>query len=264
MERIMNELYLKYKDKGVFRKDEIIKDFPELSINAINTKIYEAKRSKTIKGISGRRSIYFIVEPGCKYESAQPDCFKLAAQIAPGAIICYASALTVLGKSHSLLNIMYISSEARFRSLKYKGMKYQYVLLPKREVFIQGISYKGRYVYTTTIERTLIDCLRYFRYSGGFEHLYRSYEGVTYLNWRNLEECLKQLPSPLLSARVGFFVELFRDRWEIPENLFIRLEKMIPRYPDYFLGRENKSGKLIHRWNLIVPQEVLSIGGYYG
>ena len=133
----MNELYMKYGKKGVFRKDEVIKDFPKLSINAINKKIYDAKRSKIIKGIEGRRSIYFVVEPSYNYDSAQPDSFKLAAQIAPGAIICYASALIVLGKSHSLMNIMYISSEARFRSLKYKGMKYQCAFLPKKEVFIK-------------------------------------------------------------------------------------------------------------------------------
>lgn len=258
----MNELYVKYRDKGVFRKDEVIKDFPHLSLNAINVKIYEAKKSKTIKGISGRRSIYFIVEPSQEYETAQPDCFQLAAQIAPGAIICYASALMALGKSHSLLNTIYVSSDGRFRGLEYQRMKYQYVVLPKRKVFIQEFPYKGGLVRTTTLERTLVDCLRSIRYSGGFEHLYRSYEGVAYLNWEKLEDCLKHFPSPLLSARVGFFVELFKDRWGIPEKFFIHLEKIVPRYADYFLGRETKSGKLIHRWNLIVPQEVLLMGGH--
>ncbi len=130
----MNELYVKYRSKGVFRKEEIIKDFPHLSLNAINSKIYSAKKSKIIKGIDSRRSIYFIVEPDQKYETAQPDCFKIASQITPEAIICYASALMVLGKFHSFLNTIYISSKNRFRNMYYQKIKYQYVTLPKKEI----------------------------------------------------------------------------------------------------------------------------------
>lgn len=259
----MNALYVKYRKKGVFRKGQVIKDFPNLSLNAINQKIYNAKKSKIIKGVGGRRSIYFIVEPGQHYNNAQPDCFQLATQLAPGAIICYASALMVVGKSHSVINTMYVSAESRFRSLEFQGMKYQYVDLPKRNVSIQEFPYKGGIVRTTTIERTLIDCIRAMRYSGGFENLYRSYEGIAYLNWKKLENCLKHFESPLLKARVGFFIELFKDRWKIPEGFFIRLQKLVPKNPDYFLGRRVKSGKLISRWNLIIPEQVLELGDYH-
>ncbi|MDP8237279.1 MAG: hypothetical protein P9M08_12930 [Candidatus Erginobacter occultus] len=257
----MNELYLKYGDKGVFRKDEVIKDFPHLKANAISEKIKQAKKSKLIKGIQGRRSIYFIVLPGQDYETTRPDNFQLAAKITPDAIICYASALMALGKSHTLLNTMYISSSTRFKELNYMGVKYRYVPLPKKKISIQVIPYKGVAVRITTVERTLIDCLRSPRYSGGFENLYRSYESVGYINWKKLEDCLKHFKSKLLKARVGFFIELFKDRWGIPQEFFSRLEKHIPKNPDYFLGREVKSGKLIKRWNLIVPDQVLLIGG---
>jgi predicted transcriptional regulator of viral defense system len=215
------------------------------------------------------------VERRQNYESAQPDSFQLAANITPDAIICYASALMVFGKSHSVLNTMYISSERRFKKLIYQGVEYKYVPLPKREVSVQVISHKGIPLHVTTIERTLVDCLRSLRYSGGFENLYRSYEGVGYMNWKKIEDCLKHFPSKLLKARVGFFVELFKKEWGIPEEFFIHLEKYVPRNPDYFLGREAKSERLIRRrkpkvkprrfirrWNLIVPYDVLLKGKY--
>lgn len=259
----MNELYLKYRAKGVFQKRDVIRDFPHLPVKSINDKIYRAKKSKLIKGVPGRRSIYYIVEPGSDYDSAQPDPFQLAANLAPEAIICYASALVALGKSHSIFNTMYLASENRFRKLKYMGIEYQYVMLPKKQVGIQlSHRYKGTPVRITTIERTLIDCLRSLRYSGGFEHFYKSYEGVAYLNREKLQNCLKYFSSPLLKARVGFFVDLFKDRWGIPEEFFTNLRRYIPKNPDYFLGREKKGGILVRRWNLIVPKEILSLGDY--
>lgn len=260
----MNELYLKYKEAGVFRKERVKKDFPHLSANAINVKLFEAKRSRVIKSITGRRGIYYVVPPGENYNRFKVDPFLLASNIAPGALICYASALAALGKSHSVLNVMYVSTESPFRDLDYQDVRYKFVVLPKRKLHLRLLFYKGHPVRVTSIERTLVDCLRCMKYAGGFEQLYRSFEGVAYLNWKKLQLYLKGFPSPLVVARVGFFVELFKDRWRFPDSFFSRLEKKKPRYPDYFIGRDSKSGILIKRWNLIVPEEILSLGGYGG
>ena len=258
----MNELYKRYKNKGVFTKKELLQDFPHLSINSINKKIYNAKKSKIIKGI-GRRSIYFIVEPNQNYKTAKPDYFKIAAKLGEDSIVCYSSALTILGKSHSFINIIYISSIKRFRNLRYNKTEYKYVSLPKKNISIKEINYKGIIIKTTTLERTLIDCLRTTKYSGGFEHLYKSYEGVYYFNWEKLEECLKKFHSPILNARVGLFIELYKDKWDIPNELIKKLKRKIPKNPDYFLGRENKSGKLLKQWNIIIPDYILKLGGNF-
>lgn len=125
----MNELYLKYKNQGIFTKDEIAKDFPHLSSNAINKKIYKAKKSKLIKGI-GRRAIYFIVEPEQNYKTAEPDKFKVASKLSEDVVICYVSALGVLGKSHAILNTIYFSSSKRIRDLNLNNTYYKFVQLP--------------------------------------------------------------------------------------------------------------------------------------
>jgi hypothetical protein len=89
----MIELYRKYREQGVFRKDQVTTDYADLDRNAINTMIERAKReTKVIRSIQGRRGIYFIVEPGQDYNKAIADPNKVAANIAPGAVICYSSA----------------------------------------------------------------------------------------------------------------------------------------------------------------------------
>lgn len=254
----MNILYEKYKDRLVFTKDDIKKDFPHLSQNAINTKIYYAKKRKIIKGISGRRGLYFIIEFGQNYETAQPDIFKLAANISVGAIICYSSAIMVYGKSHSILNSIYISPEKKFRDLSYFYTNYKYVNIPFRNQSIEEISYKGTNIKVTNLERTLIDCLRNLQYSGGVEFIMKSYETVKYLNSKYLEDYLSNYSSPVLHARLGFLLEIFKSNWDIPDSFMKKLKKRIPKHPDYLEGRKSKTGKLIKEWSLIVPQELFN------
>jgi predicted transcriptional regulator of viral defense system len=261
----MIELYRKFRDQGVFRKEQVIANHPGLDRNAINTMIERAKReTKVVKSIDGRRGIYFIVEPGQDYGKALVDPNKVAANIAPGATICYASALAFLGKSHSSRTVYYVSSENRFRSLIYQGVRYQYVALPRPKLYVEHVPYKGSMVRVTILERTLIDCLRNIKYAGGFEQLYRSFEGVPYINSKTLAECLKQFSSPRTTARVAFFLELFKAHWGIEDPFFKRLERNVPKTPDYFLARESRGGRLIRRWNLIVPEDILTLGGYHG
>lgn len=254
----MNDLYVKYKDKVVFAKEDVIIDFPHLTQNAINTKIFEAKKKKIIKGISGRRALYFIVDFGQNYETAQPDIYKLAAHIAPGAVICYSSALMVYGKSHSLLNTIYISTDRKFRDLYYYNTYYKYVKIPFRNKSIQEIPYKGTIIKVTSLERTLIDCLRKLQYSGGIEYLIKSYESVKYINLENLTNYLNHFSSGVLYGRLGFILNLFKSRWDVSDNIIKKLKKNIPKYPDYLVGRDSKSGKLVKDWSVIVPEELFN------
>lgn len=259
----MNELYSKYRLRGVFRKNQVVEDFPNLNANALNIKLRDAKqKSRVIKSISGSRGIYFIVEPGGDYKKAVADANKLAANIAPGAVICYASALSFHGKSHSIHNIFYISAERRFRELRYNGGRYQYATLPHRDFSIEDIPYKGITIRVTSLERTMVDCLRNMKYAGGFEQLFRSFEGVQYVNTKKIEECLTKFSSPVLNARVGLFLEFFKAKWKVDDAVINRIRRRIPENPDYFLGRNMKSGKLISKWNLIVSEDVLMLGGY--
>jgi predicted transcriptional regulator of viral defense system len=260
----MNELYLKYRKQGVFRKEQLIADFPSLNSNSLKYKLRDAKKSRLVKSVSGRRGIYFIVEPEEDYKKTFADTYKLAANLAKGTIICYASALSLYGKSHSIHNIFYISAPHRFRELRYNGVFYKYVTLPYPNFSIEQIPYKGVTIKVTSLERTLVDCLRNLKYAGGFEQLYHSFEGVQYLNYNKIEKCLVRFSSSVLNARVGLFLEFFKSKWGIQDALLNRLQKKIPSNPDYFLGREYKVGKLIHKWNLMVPEEVLNMGGYNG
>lgn len=256
----MNEIYTKYRRFGVIRKEQIKKDFPNLSENTLNQKVKDAKKIGILKSIGRRRGLYFIVEPGSNYKEAQPDELLVAMGIAPGAIICFLSALAVKGRSHNLNFVYHISSDKPFKELNYRDVKFRYVTLAYRDMLIEQQPYKSGILRYTCVERTLVDCLRSQRYSGGFENLYQSFKSVEYINTEKVAQYLQRIDSPALNAKTGFFLEIFKKRWKISQVVLNRFRERLPASPEYFWGREKKNGKLVKRWSLIVPKDIIELG----
>src|SRR6266496_1105269 len=66
-----------------------------------------------------------------------------------------------------------------------------------------------------------------------------------------------KLGSALTVARVGFFLEQHREPLMVEEHHLEALRTHAPRQPTY-LDRRRQSGRLVSRWNLVVPERVLS------
>ncbi len=63
--------------------------------------------------------------------------------------------------------------------------------------------------------------------------------------------------SALTAARVGFFLEQRANEWMVEEKHLAVLEKHAPRQPRYLDG-QRQSGRLLARWNLVVPEELMA------
>ena len=108
----------------------------------------------------------------------------------------------------------------------------------------------------TTLERTVVDVLDRPDLAGGFDEVWRSLLSVPALDPGPLEEYVALLGSRTLAAKVGFFLETRREDLVVPARLLDRLRAMIPASP-VFMDRRRK-GRLVARWALIVPPDVLS------
>jgi hypothetical protein len=62
--------------------------------------------------------------------------------------------------------------------------------------------------------------------------------------------------SALTAARVGFFLEQHRQQWMVEDKHVERLLDAKPKQPLHW-DRRRKSGTLLTRWNLVVPDMVL-------
>jgi predicted transcriptional regulator of viral defense system len=112
-------------------------------------------------------------------------------------------------------------------------------------------------VRVTGYERTLVDVLDSPDYGGGWEEIWRSLESVEFFDLDFVVDYALRLGTALTIARVGFFLEQHRAELMVEQRHLEALRARAPKQRQYFERRQRKGGKLVHRWNLIVPNEVL-------
>jgi predicted transcriptional regulator of viral defense system len=70
-----------------------------------------------------------------------------------------------------------------------------------------------------------------------------------------------RLGSALTIARVGFFLEQHKEELIAEERHLEALRGRAPAQPRYFERRHHRGGKLLSRWNLIVPEYISRVRG---
>ena len=59
------------------------------------------------------------------------------------------------------------------------------------------------------------------------------------------------------AAKVGFFLEQHREPLMVDSRHLETLRRQRPRQPHYVDGARNGRGRLVSRWNLVAPREVV-------
>jgi predicted transcriptional regulator of viral defense system len=190
----------------------------------------------------------------------KPDRFLVAAALAEDAVLAYHSALEVLGFAHSVYQDVYYLTTRRRKALRLSDGRVHALLPPKAlranraEHFgVETRERLGVKVRVTGPERTLVDCFAAPRYAGGLEELMESAESVSGLDLDVLGVYLDLLSERRLFAILGFFLERQAQLLFVPPSFLERLERARPASKVY-LDKHQRGGRLIRRWNLIVPQ----------
>ena len=108
----------------------------------------------------------------------------------------------------------------------------------------------------TTLERTLVDLLHSPEHGGGWEEIWRSLESVEFFDLSRIIEHACQTESSLTIARVGFYLDQHREELMVGDVHLDALAGLVPKQPSY-MDRRRVKGRLVHPWNLIVPEMVL-------
>lgn len=210
---------------------------------------------------SVEKGVYAVVPPGLDATQFVPDRFLVIAALREDAVLAYHSALELLGYAHSTYRDAFYFTSRRRKDLRLGGGKLRALLHPKslrdRGEEAYGVEVRERLgvkVRVTGPERTLVDCLAVLRYAGGAEEALQSLQGVPSLNLDRLAGYLERLGQRRAFAAVGAFLEREATRLFIPVEFLDRLAKERPVTPTY-LVRGEKGGRLLPRWNLVVPRQ---------
>lgn len=207
-----------------------------------------------------RRGLYIVVPPGREPEQFTPNRYLIASAFKSDAVLCYHTALEVLGHAHNTGNILYgftsgspcnaVWNKYRFRMLRYPGGLKQ---TADQKLGLVSREIEGSVVRVTGPERTLADCLNCPEYAGGVEEAVVSLRGFPLLDFEILEKYLHRLGLGRVFAAAGAFLEQDARRLFVPDDLLRRLETERPKSRTY-LERSQRGGVFLKRWNLMVPR----------
>jgi predicted transcriptional regulator of viral defense system len=215
--------------------------------------------------INVRRGLYARVPEGADAATFRVDPYLLASRLTKDAVIAYHSALQLLGKAHSQSQRITYLSVHRAKPFMFQDTEFVAVLVPaplrKLPDLGGGLREERRHglaVRVTGYERTLVDVLDAPEYGGGWEEIWRSLEGIEFVDLDFVIDYALRLGSALTVARVGFFLEQHKGELLVEARHLEALHAHAPAQPLYFERRRRKGGKLVAQWNLIVPDRVLT------
>lgn len=181
---------------------------------------------------------------------APPDPYRLAARIVQPYAFVYGSALALNGAGATERSEVLVSSPHRFAAFDFGGISYRWAR-PWIPEGLHRVSVGVEFVQTTNSERTLVDCVRIPANAGGIEELARAIDMLPALDDEELLRWVDHYHEATLAARLGFLLE--RSGLHAADSSLLRALQQ--RCPDHraYLGERRPGGRLVSRWNLIVP-----------
>lgn len=213
------------------------------------------------------REVYAAVPPAVPVENFRPDPLLVAMAMHPNGIFSHHSALELLGAAYSVWNQCTLYVARRRRPLLLDGFAVRFLDSPLpmlqtgsgKQFGTRRVERQGMLLEVTGPERTLVEGFNRPSLAGGLEELIRSAAGFTTLDLDLLEEVLRRYGLARLWAATGWFLERFQKSFHVPDAFLTRMEERRPRSRLY-AERDQRGGTLVRRWNLILPQTLLSLG----
>ena len=225
-----------------------------------------AKQVASGRLVRVRRGLYATVPRGVSPDLVTVDPYLLARHLAPDAVVAYHAALQFFGKAYSVWSRFHYLTRDRRRTTVVQGAEFVPVQdpAPLRALEDRGGGvvvrlHAGGLVRVTSLERAMVDVLHDPERAGGWEEVWRSLEMIEYLDLDAVVTHALALGSALTVARVGLFLEQHAEVLMVEQGYFETLRGHAPRQARY-LDATHTSGRLVHPWNLVVPEYVLERG----
>lgn len=212
------------------------------------------------------REIYAAVPYGIDPDRFQPDRYLVATVVRPDGVISHHAALELLGAAHSDWNECTILTRRRRAPIALDGVTVRFLGLPgvlvtrgASELGVRQVDRLGHRLRVTGPERTLVDGFWQPELAGGLAELVESASGFGVLDLELVRRVLEAYDHKTTWAAVGWFLERYRRTFFVPDTFLAELEAHRPRSKHY-LPRSERGGKLVARWNLVLPEVLVAEG----
>ncbi|HEY3451466.1 MAG TPA: hypothetical protein VGK67_34220 [Myxococcales bacterium] len=251
------------ESRPVFTHEELVAEYVSAGRSRRSADSLLHKHLAAGRVVRVKRGVFLPVPRGVSADAAPYDPYLVATKLAPNAAVAYHAALQFHGKSYSQSRRFHFFTRERLRPTSFRGTEFVPVRLPApfegQADMGGGIlerRHAGGVVRVATLERTLVDVFDAPDRGGGWEEIWRSLEMVEFFDLDAVIDYVGRLGSAIACARVGFFLEQHREPLMVEERHLAALQAHAPKGPRY-LDPKRVPGKLVGRWNLIVPARVL-------
>lgn len=209
-----------------------------------------------------RRGLYVSIPIGLRHQAENfiVDPFLIAGHVSKDAVIAYHSAFDFHGISYSTYHHFTFMSENKIRPFTFQNADFTCRSFPKALVEknlthfeVITADRQGIDIMVTSIERSLVDAIDRPNYAGGWEEIWRSASHIPILNLDKIINYVMLLNNATLCAKLGFFLEQHKDHFNLDEHILSILEEKKPQGIHFLERSKRESGKLLKRWNLVVP-----------
>lgn len=206
-----------------------------------------------------RKGLYLVSPTLEEPERHIVDKLLIASKVRDEYYLGFHTALEYYGCASSFHNEAYIcvKPRSRFDPFQYKRFSFKPVFVEDVTSQVEEKQYQGNEVRVSSKERTLIECIDRVQYAGGWEECVKSLEGLGGLNMEKLLDLLHRYRKDTLFRRVGYVLELLRERSafyeHVDDQLLGKLEEQAKGPPRYLIHREK--GPLNNRWRLYIPDD---------
>ncbi len=208
-----------------------------------------------------RRGLYAAIPPGEQPASYPLDGYSIAAKLTDDAVLAYHTALELHGVAYSDFSELTYLSAKRIPPFSYQQHRFKAIVVNTALLQLEGIvelQRQGTTLRVTSLERTLVDVLNHPEWAGGWEEVWRSLEAIASFDTAQVVDYTLRLNNATLAAKVGFYLEQLPEVLKVDEAYLQQLEDHRPHSPHYLERTKRSHGKLIKRWNLIIPEALLN------
>ncbi len=198
------------------------------------------------------------------YRERVPNVYLVAAKAAEDAVLTHHSALELHGVAHTPLRTVYFTSTAAVGDFGVRGYRFHRVPPPPApgspaslQEFVTRLRSGETTVPATTSERTLVDCLRDLRLAGGIEEMLRSLGGFTSVSADRVADYARLLASPTLTARAGWVLDMFAERWRVDPSALDQMRASLGRGTYRLVPASDRNRqRFVAPWRLYVPADL--------
>jgi predicted transcriptional regulator of viral defense system len=245
----------------VFTADEFNSTFAGKNSRANQSLLDYHVRAGNIMRI--RRGLFATIPATITQDNFVVNPYLVACKLAKDSVVSHHAALGYYGATHTNRRIIsYTTKHKSAKSFNFQNWIFQPVLTPKalidagkERLLVDTEPYQGGIVSVTAPGRTFVDCVDKLELAGGLEEVVRSCDDLLFLEPEPIIEYLAALNNATITAKVGYILEFQTRLAEFP-GILDTLRNHLPHSPTY-LFRQERHGKLISGWNLIVPEWVL-------